>query len=258
MAVTSYTNSAALNTDIAGINIAEGCNPANINNAIRQLMADFATFIDGPTFDGRGLWPDGSAASPAFAFTNDANTGLYRVGADELGFATAGNLRWSLDSTGNWKPNAGTLGIYLGATGANNLLANYDTGTWTPVFTCATPGDLSVSYGTRTADYTRVGRLVFINMTMNFTPTYTTASGNISITGLPISVASTVATAAPSFDRAPAFTGGGTHAVTRMTPSTTTFSIRSMITAAVSTGQTITGFLSGTAYTIELGACYRA
>lgn len=38
--VEQYSTTAASNTDVAGVNIAEGCPAANINNAIRQVMAD--------------------------------------------------------------------------------------------------------------------------------------------------------------------------------------------------------------------------
>ena len=38
--ISEYSSIAANNTDISGINIAEGCAPSGINNAIRQLMAD--------------------------------------------------------------------------------------------------------------------------------------------------------------------------------------------------------------------------
>jgi len=37
--VSEWSSTAANNTDIAGINIAEGCAPSGINNAIRELMA---------------------------------------------------------------------------------------------------------------------------------------------------------------------------------------------------------------------------
>lgn len=40
MAVNDYNTDPDLNTSISGINIAEGCAPSGINNAIRQLMAD--------------------------------------------------------------------------------------------------------------------------------------------------------------------------------------------------------------------------
>ena len=37
--ISEYSSVASNNTDIAGINIAEGCAPSGINNAIRELMA---------------------------------------------------------------------------------------------------------------------------------------------------------------------------------------------------------------------------
>ena len=43
MAVKDYSTTPDLNTRISGINIAEGCAPSGINNAIRQLMADVKT-----------------------------------------------------------------------------------------------------------------------------------------------------------------------------------------------------------------------
>jgi len=56
---------------------------------------------------------------------------------------------------------------------------------WTPVFTFATPGDLSVAYGTRVAWYSRIGNIVTANFNLTCTPTFTTATGNALITGLP-------------------------------------------------------------------------
>lgn len=40
MSVSDYNSDPDLNTTISGINIAEGCPPSGINNAIRQMMAD--------------------------------------------------------------------------------------------------------------------------------------------------------------------------------------------------------------------------
>lgn len=42
MSVSDYSTTADNNTSISGINVAEGCLPSNVNNAIRQLMADIA------------------------------------------------------------------------------------------------------------------------------------------------------------------------------------------------------------------------
>lgn len=46
MAVSEYKTVADQNTTISGINIAEGCPPSGINNAIRQLMADIKAASD--------------------------------------------------------------------------------------------------------------------------------------------------------------------------------------------------------------------
>lgn len=43
MTVLDYSATPGSNTSINGINVAEGCAPSGINNAIRQLMADIAT-----------------------------------------------------------------------------------------------------------------------------------------------------------------------------------------------------------------------
>lgn len=51
--VSEYSATAANNTDIGGINIAEGCAPSGINNAIRELMAqlkDMQAGTDGDNF----------------------------------------------------------------------------------------------------------------------------------------------------------------------------------------------------------------
>lgn len=41
----------------------------------------------------------GSAAFPAFAFTGDTNTGMYQIGADNLGLGTGGSLRLDINGT---------------------------------------------------------------------------------------------------------------------------------------------------------------
>lgn len=43
---------------------------------------------------------NGAAATPSYSFANDPDVGMYRVGADTLGFATAGNLRLSIVAGG--------------------------------------------------------------------------------------------------------------------------------------------------------------
>ncbi len=78
-------------------------------------------------------------------------------------------------------------GIKLG--GGSDVLDAYEEGTFTPVATCETPGDLSVSYATQFGKYTRIGNLVFFKYALGFTPTYSTAAGLFRAGGLPFTSA---------------------------------------------------------------------
>ncbi len=48
---------------------------------------------------GTGLFDDGSAANPSIAFSNDNNTGIYRIGADNIGISTGGVLRFDISTS---------------------------------------------------------------------------------------------------------------------------------------------------------------
>lgn len=67
----------------------------------------------------------------------------------------------------------------------SNVLDYYEEGSFTPTVTAATPGDLSVSYTNQIGSYVRVGNIVVIGVFLTFDPTYTTASGDLRIGGLP-------------------------------------------------------------------------
>lgn len=70
MAFSDYSTTPSANTSIAGISIAENATPmANINNAIRQLMADAKTFSDAS--------PDTSALMPKAAGTFSGTEPIY-------------------------------------------------------------------------------------------------------------------------------------------------------------------------------------
>lgn len=64
-------------------------------------------------------------------------------------------------------------------------------GSWTPVLTFATPGNLAVTYTAQVGRYVRLGSLALVWFTIHTSAfTHTTASGNCRITGLPITPAS--------------------------------------------------------------------
>lgn len=61
-----------------------------------------------------------------------------------------------------------------------------DSGTWTPVVTAATPGNLSVAYSEQVGTYIEIGGLVILFYRINIsTFTHTTAASTFLITGLP-------------------------------------------------------------------------
>lgn len=64
------------------------------------------------------------------------------------------------------------------------------TTSWTPTFTFTSPGDLSVSYASRQGFYSISGSVVTVSFFLGLTPTFTTASGGLQITGLPVASSS--------------------------------------------------------------------
>jgi hypothetical protein len=74
-----------------------------------------------------------------------------------------------------------------------NTLDDYEEGDWTPVLTFTTPGDVAVTYATQLGEYTKVGREVTLRGSVTTsTFTHTTASGNLTITGLPFAVGGSI------------------------------------------------------------------
>ncbi len=67
-----------------------------------------------------------------------------------------------------------------------NCLDDYEEGTWTPALTFGTAGDLSVAYTTQVGSYVKIGKRVFLDFNIVTSAfTHTTASGSLTMTGLP-------------------------------------------------------------------------
>lgn len=67
-----------------------------------------------------------------------------------------------------------------------NTLDDYEEGVWTPSLSFVTPGNLAVTYSIRNGFYTKIGRMVFVSYQITTSAfTFTTASGNLIVTGLP-------------------------------------------------------------------------
>jgi hypothetical protein len=165
--ISEFDTNPDLNTDVNSINIAEGCSPANINNAIRQLMADLKEWQSGS--DDKYIAPAGTAAAPSWTFNGDLDTGFYSGGANVVGvsangvsvgtFTSAGfvgnvtgnltgnvtgNVTGNLTGnvTGNVTGNAGTVtnGVY---TVGDQTIAGVKTFSSSPIVPTPTLGDNS-------------------------------------------------------------------------------------------------------------------
>jgi len=99
--ITDYSKTAASNTDIQSVDIAEGCLPSGINNAIREIMADLADMNDGtvsltsPAFtsvDINGGTIDGTTIGGTTPAAGTFTTGQFNTSLNVDGTVTADGL----------------------------------------------------------------------------------------------------------------------------------------------------------------------
>ena len=89
MAVEDWSTTAGSNTSVGGVSIAEGWSPASVNNALRGLMAEVATWRDGAIADlgdAADYQPLDATLTDFAALTTAADKGIYADGSDS--FAT--------------------------------------------------------------------------------------------------------------------------------------------------------------------------
>lgn len=106
--ISEWSTTASNNTDVGGINIAEGCAPSGINNAIRELMAqvkdmqtgaDSDGFVVGGTFTCTGSAVFSSTVTAPTPTTGDSSTKVattaFVAGAASGAFPSGGIIIWS-------------------------------------------------------------------------------------------------------------------------------------------------------------------
>ena len=115
MSVSDYSTDPDLNTSISGINIAEGCPPSGINNAIRQMMADIKT-ADGDVVHLAGAETITGAKTITAALINSVSNGAAVRNVNDDGMTV---IRGGTDSTDGayavlyGKDAAGTKGQFF-------------------------------------------------------------------------------------------------------------------------------------------------
>lgn len=137
-----YSATASSNTDVGSIDIDEGCSPANINNAIREVMKHTADVVAGTTTltslgittgnitTGNittGVFGDGAVGTPSITNTGDTDTGLYFSADNEISVATGGTQRLSVDSSGHLNHNGSASADISALTSASSVAVDFDT-----------------------------------------------------------------------------------------------------------------------------------
>jgi hypothetical protein len=132
--ISEFSSTPANNTDIAGINIAEGCAPSGINNAIRELMAqlkDQQTGTDGDGFIVGGAFTSSGGAVFSSSVVMNGNNNIGNTTSstilsgtvtqttasklyldDSVTTSAAPPLSWDGDTdTGVYRPAANTMAL---------------------------------------------------------------------------------------------------------------------------------------------------
>jgi len=135
--ISEYSATPADNTDISNINIAEGCSPANVNNAIRGLMAQLKDQQDGSSgdpFTVAGTLVSSGTVDITGAFRLDGTAGasgqvlLSAGGSTTPTWSTLGTMAsqnsTTVAITGGTITGITDLTVADGGTGASSITAN--------------------------------------------------------------------------------------------------------------------------------------
>jgi hypothetical protein len=85
--ISEYSATAADNTDINAINIAEGCAPSGINNAIREMMKQLKDFQAGTAGDSLSV-----GGNLSYTGTLTGSTGILNIGSGQIYKDASGNV----------------------------------------------------------------------------------------------------------------------------------------------------------------------
>ena len=116
----------SINSTLSGMVGTQSAHPLEIRTS-NTIRATFSA--DGTTFSiaSRILGQDGAAATPAYSFTNDPNTGIYSAAADTIGFAAGGSAVGTLSTGGAFAVVGASPGITINSTSAAIRDLSYQT-----------------------------------------------------------------------------------------------------------------------------------
>jgi hypothetical protein len=163
--VSEYSATAADNTDISNINIAEGCSPANVNNAIRSLMAQLKdmqagtagdSFVVGGNLSVTGTSTlTGNVTAPTQTSTDNstkvATTAFVTTKVGTLGTISTQNANAVTISGGTI--DSTTLGATTPSTAAFTTLSSTGSTTFKALVTAGETTTVSATAATGTINY---------------------------------------------------------------------------------------------------------
>lgn len=136
-------------------------------------------------------WANSTLTDIATALTQSLSTDGSTSSVSLAGKSMSGGTFTSPTVSGQLNLTSGQIAfpaVQVPSAGAN-VLDDYEEGTWTPTITCASPGNLSVTYSTQFGTYTKVGNCVTIGCVVVASAfTWTTSTGTILVGTLPFSL----------------------------------------------------------------------
>jgi hypothetical protein len=141
--------------------------------------------------DGQSLQVTAGKFSPTA--NTVAGNGMYLPAANTVAFSTDGAERLRVTSAGALQLPSGSPGIVFnaGSGGTSKALADYEEGTFTPELVPETGSFTSITYGSRSGNYTKIGNIVRFTMVVPTSALNVTgASGGVKFSGLPFTAIS--------------------------------------------------------------------
>ena len=201
--ISEYSATPASNTDISNINIAEGCSPANVNNAIRSLMAQIKDLQAGTSGDTIPVTAGGTGSTTA----SDARTALgLAIGTNVQAY----DANTVFDDVATTFTAANSFTAKQTFTGSSSVISSKFVNALEGVTVSATAATGTINYDTTTQSVVYYTSNASANWTVNFRASSGTSLNTAMSTGESITVVFLVTNGATAYYNSVVQVGGTT------------------------------------------------